>query len=117
MHPSKDATSSDDLYAVLGIASGGQDMQPMQRVMTLARVSLDQIKEAYRVVLGEATGNPFKLARVSQAFQVLSSGQRGMYDLKMMEQATSVSWLYILTAPNSVRFQLNVRVFDFDNRG
>lgn len=76
-----------DHYAALGLQPEGSGVSPVQRVMQLARLDIEEIKHAYKMVLQASSGNPFKLAKISQAFQVLSGEGRKLYDLQLMEKA------------------------------
>lgn len=80
-----------DHYAVLGMSLEGSST-PIQRVMNLASIPLDEVKLSYKRSLLAAAGNPFRLAKLAQAFQVLSGESRKAYDLKLMEMAASVAW-------------------------
>jgi hypothetical protein len=60
--------------------------------MNLASIPLDEVKLSYKRSLLAAAGNPFRLAKLAQAFQVLSGESRKAYDLKLMEMAASVAW-------------------------
>ena len=78
-------------YSILGIEPAGAGPSPIERVMCLARVSLDELKLHYKDALYKAAANPFKLAKIQQAFKVLASDERKMYDLQLMGNAASVS--------------------------
>lgn len=81
----------DDHYATLGIQSDGAG--PLERVIACASVQLHTVKEFYQASLRENAGNPFALAKISQAFRILSSPEdRRQHDLKLMSMAASVPW-------------------------
>ena len=97
----------EDHYAVLGISSGQSDTLPIARVMGLARVSMEEIKEHYGQALRTSANNPFTLTKVKAAFQVLSSQEkRQVYDMKLMENAAAATWEHILTASKVTVSQL-----------
>jgi hypothetical protein len=52
---------------------------------------LEDIKRSYKSALDAASGNPFKLAKLAKAFQVLSGDERKVYDLQLMQKAASVT--------------------------
>lgn len=83
-----------DHYDLLGIAPAGEadDASPVQRVLRVAAIGPDVIKECYNQTQKflETSGNtnPFIRTRVQTAFSVLSnSEQRKLYDLDLMQKA------------------------------
>ena len=83
-----------DHYDLLGIASAGKadDASPVQRVLRVAAIGPEVIKECYNQTLNflETSGNtnPFMRTKVQTAFSVLSnSEQRKLYDLDLMQKA------------------------------
>ena len=79
-------------YALLGMEPVGKGSLPVEQVMQLASLSLEDIKRSYKSALDAAPGNPFKLAKLAKAFQVLSGDGRKVYDLQLMQKAASVAW-------------------------
>ena len=95
-----------DHYATLGIQLEGSSLSGVQRVICLASLSVDEIKDHYRKSIELAAGNVFQLAKISQAWTVLSGTERKMYDLKMMQQTASVSWLWLTNGYAAVQVPL-----------
>ena len=88
-----------DHYAVLGVCPEGSGLPPMQRVMQLATIPLEELKASYKRALSEQSGNPnpFALAKLSQAFQVLSGNDRKMYDLGLLQKAAAAARLTLIS--------------------
>lgn len=96
--PPVDASAASDHYELLGVSpASGAEVTPVQRVLQLAAVSSDSIKDCYKQTLRHFSGNPFSLSKLSQAFSVLSNDQsRRLYDLGLMQKAAEAATRTVL---------------------
>ena len=87
--PPPDDSACADYYELLGVYPAlGAGTTSIQRVLQLASVSTDSVKDCYKKTLQHFASNPFRLSKLNQAFSVLSSEQkRKVYDLELMQKA------------------------------